>query len=61
MPMLCLCDGAICTLWVFFRKLGINALKFCKIEARHMLRQCLKFLQDLSLDMLISVILIKNV
>ena len=33
-------DGAICTLWVFFFViLGINALKFCKIEAQYMLRQ----------------------
>ena len=43
MPMLCLCDGAICTLWVFFCNLGINALKFSKIEAQHMLKQCLSF------------------
>ena len=37
--MLCLCDGAIFTLWVFFANFDINALKFCKIVAQHMLRK----------------------
>ena len=45
MPTLCLCDGAIWTLQYgcYFVNLGINALKFCKIEAQHMLRKCLIF------------------
>ena len=43
-----------------FVNLGINALKFCKCEAQHMLWQYLSFWPDLSLDMHISVMLIKK-
>ena len=35
MLTLCLCDGAICTLWVFFCNLGDKCFEIFEIEAQH--------------------------